>query len=499
MSHGHLLAMGGFTLVHDPASINPHCTVLTDEIFEKHLKDNQIDFPSVTVPEIVDKSKRDFVAKTIAVFQSTWFIVQCIARGVQGLSLTQLELATLALASLNAVTSIFWLRKPLGLQEPVKVNLKRSEKAKSETSAGESKSPQKLVSCIFYTPRLQKLTGTLQDVDKYLEFSKISEVAWNVFHAIAKGIRDIFQRSCENHPFIFVFQWCLFLPTYILALAFCLPFTFFPFAIVLSLRIVEPFVVLTTMPPHDNHGFLITRIVQYFHEIRFRFTTSISLNFDDWVNKIRSHNHTPFLPIPFFGTPSFIPLHRIFFAWFFILPALFFTLLFLSLLLLAPVLLFLCVLFIFNAAFGILATSRVNEDSTHVPAFYAPDTREGRYSRIVVFALFGVVFGGIHLVGWNFKFPTVIEQHLWRSTSLTITVIPLIVASIDFILVFRQKKMAPFATVVLLALELIMTLLLFVYVIARLALIAQALALLRRQPADAYSVVDWGQFVPHFG
>jgi hypothetical protein len=48
---------------------------------------------------------------------------------------------------------------------------------------------------------------------------------------------------------------------------------------------------------------------------------------------------------------------------------------------------------------------------------------------MVVFALFGVIFGGLHCVGWSFEFPTHTEQTLWRSTSLAITAIPLIVAT----------------------------------------------------------------------
>ena len=43
----------------------------------------------------------------------------------------------------------------------------------------------------------------------------------------------------------------------------------------------------------------------------------------------------------------------------------------------------------------------------------------------------------------------------------------------------------------LLGLDLIMTVLLFVYVPSRLALIAQTFSFLRRQPANALSAVDW--------
>jgi hypothetical protein len=161
MTHGHLLVMGGFSLVMDPASANPRYNVLTDERFEQLLNEKRIDFPTITVQEIDDKSKSDFLAKAIAILQSTWFILQCIARGIQGLSLTELELATLALASLNAITSVFWLRKPLGLQEPVKVNLKSREKSKDDQDPDEPASPIQPVSNECYTRICKKLTASL--------------------------------------------------------------------------------------------------------------------------------------------------------------------------------------------------------------------------------------------------------------------------------------------------------------------------------------------------
>jgi len=49
----------------------------------------------------------------------------------------------------------------------------------------------------------------------------------------------------------------------------------------------------------------------------------------------------------------------------------------------------------------------------------------------------------------------------------------------------------------LLTLDLIMTILLFAYVLTRLSLIAQALALLRNQPSSAFVTVDWTEYVPH--
>jgi hypothetical protein len=120
---------------------------------------------------------------------------------------------------------------------------------------------------------------------------------------------------------------------------------------------------------------------------------------------------------------------------------------------------------------------------------------------MIVFAFFGVIFGGIHCVGWKFMFPTQTEQNLWRYTSLTITVIPVVVAPIDFFLTMQTmgfvKNLSRFTSAIFSALDLVMTVLIFAYVMARLSLIAQALALLRRQPPDAYLAVDWTRFVPH--
>ena len=89
----------------------------------------QISFPAITAAEIQDKARGDFLSKAIVILQSIWFIVQCIARGKQGLALTELELVTVALASLNGVMYYFWWDKPLGVKEPVKLYRKGHEPA----------------------------------------------------------------------------------------------------------------------------------------------------------------------------------------------------------------------------------------------------------------------------------------------------------------------------------------------------------------------------------
>lgn len=53
------------------------------EKFKKIVEEAQIDFPAITTADIEDRSKGDFLSKALAVFQTTWFLFQCAARGPQ--------------------------------------------------------------------------------------------------------------------------------------------------------------------------------------------------------------------------------------------------------------------------------------------------------------------------------------------------------------------------------------------------------------------------------
>src|SRR5260221_3286204 len=129
MAHGHLVVMGGISTV-DPSveedgQVDPRSPVLT---FERYTKINSNErerldrkLRKISEEDIKDRSKGDILSKLIVILQTTWFILQCIARGQQKLTLTELELVTLALASLNAITYVFWWHKPLGVQVPIRV------------------------------------------------------------------------------------------------------------------------------------------------------------------------------------------------------------------------------------------------------------------------------------------------------------------------------------------------------------------------------------------
>ena len=82
-----------------------------------------IDF-SFTMPteaEIKDKGKSDWLAKSLVLLQTSWFVMQCIARAIEHLPVTHLEIVTLAYAAMNFVIYIFWWNKPLNVNRPIRV------------------------------------------------------------------------------------------------------------------------------------------------------------------------------------------------------------------------------------------------------------------------------------------------------------------------------------------------------------------------------------------
>lgn len=119
MTHGHFLQMGGFMLMDG----NVNKGVLTAQRFQELLGQKKINLPTITEEEIQDRSKGDGLSKTIAIAQTTWFIVQFFLRKKYGLLTTELELITLALAFFNGAIYLLWWPKPLDVRCPIPVAL----------------------------------------------------------------------------------------------------------------------------------------------------------------------------------------------------------------------------------------------------------------------------------------------------------------------------------------------------------------------------------------
>ena len=430
MAHGHLVVMGGISTVdpsvEDDGQVDPRSPVLTFERYTKTVKERErLDrkLRKISEGDIKDRSKGDILSKLIAILQTTWFILQCIARGQQKLTLTELELVTLALASLNAITYAFWWHKPLGVQVPIRI--------------------------YFKTEAVENVDIEDADADPGITASYILSKFGNFVGEVPAAIRDIFQGASLSGFLSILIFFLIILPFFLLILV--LIFLPLPFA----LGVVFLLNILKTKPvtPQelDDSKLIAARIVLALRKLRFKFTSSIARISEKWIRE-------------FFDSGS---ASGFFVGWLFVIPTLFVFLLVTTILLLPFFTLLFLVSFIFSAVFGIITTSTVTLNSLHVPSFYSPATKSDKYSRMVVFAIFGVIFGGLHCIGWNFTYPTAFEQHLWRASSLAITVIPLIVAPIDYILE-NYKLDEGFFKVVRLTLDLIMTILLFIYVPARL-------------------------------
>ncbi|KAK3386829.1 hypothetical protein B0H63DRAFT_468447 [Podospora didyma] len=71
----------------------------------------------MTEEQIHDRSKSDAFTKIFAIVQSLWLVLQSIARAVNGLAISELELATMAFVACALVMYLFWWDKPFGVEE----------------------------------------------------------------------------------------------------------------------------------------------------------------------------------------------------------------------------------------------------------------------------------------------------------------------------------------------------------------------------------------------
>ena len=74
-----------------------------------------------TEADIRDRGKINIFTKSVLLFQTSWFIMQCFTRAREHLPVTHLEIITVAYVAMNFVTYNFWWNKPLNVNQPVRV------------------------------------------------------------------------------------------------------------------------------------------------------------------------------------------------------------------------------------------------------------------------------------------------------------------------------------------------------------------------------------------
>ncbi|KAI0059818.1 hypothetical protein BV25DRAFT_1808398, partial [Artomyces pyxidatus] len=116
--HGFAFIMGGFHCYVDGKPKHPLSRGDVVELVKSG------DLVPPTDEEIRNWSQGDVLSKTLAVVQTLWFVVQAIARGIEGLPITQLEIMTLAYTTITVAMYVAWWDKPQNVGGPVRVAVK---------------------------------------------------------------------------------------------------------------------------------------------------------------------------------------------------------------------------------------------------------------------------------------------------------------------------------------------------------------------------------------
>ncbi|KAG6915432.1 hypothetical protein DXG01_011493 [Tephrocybe rancida] len=112
--------MGGFQVCESEGA--PRRIYMTRDL-RPYLVKKQI---TISKEDIQDRSKGDILSKVIVLLQVSWFILQVLARAIQHLPITELEISTIAFATLSFVTYFCWWNKPYDIQYPIIISASRS-------------------------------------------------------------------------------------------------------------------------------------------------------------------------------------------------------------------------------------------------------------------------------------------------------------------------------------------------------------------------------------
>ncbi|KAF7969707.1 hypothetical protein HWV62_26166 [Athelia sp. TMB] len=108
-AHAFFAIMGGYQACDEKGPIHPlHPDKVVELVREARLV-------PPTGDELSNQSKGDVLSKGVAVIQTVWFVVQCIARLVEDLPLTNLEVMTLAYTVMTVAMYVAWWDKPLNI------------------------------------------------------------------------------------------------------------------------------------------------------------------------------------------------------------------------------------------------------------------------------------------------------------------------------------------------------------------------------------------------
>ncbi|KAI1116494.1 hypothetical protein F5Y14DRAFT_459121 [Nemania sp. NC0429] len=134
-----------------------------------------------------------------------------------------------------------------------------------------------------------------------------------------------------------------------------------------------------------------------------------------------------------------------------------------------------------------------NDVYNHIPAqlaAYVFQVSRGLYIEYLGLLVGSIAFGAVHLVAWNFEFPTSVEQTLWRIAAVaTAVLIPAFYGLWFPLRIIRAPPHIAYAC---------STTTWVLYIIARLFIIVEVFRSLGYLPPEAF-VATWSTSIPHFG
>jgi hypothetical protein len=71
--------------------------------------------------DILDKSKSDWISKSVTLVQIVWFVCQVIGRAVERLPITTLEIFTCGIIICSVIAYLSWWQKPKDIDRPVRL------------------------------------------------------------------------------------------------------------------------------------------------------------------------------------------------------------------------------------------------------------------------------------------------------------------------------------------------------------------------------------------
>ncbi|KEF63738.1 uncharacterized protein A1O9_01716 [Exophiala aquamarina CBS 119918] len=122
--HSFFAGMGGFTMASNDNKSNWENGWLSPDTLLALLTDGLLDPSDIPVKAVIeDKGKADSLVKAVALIQALWLLAQCIARAIQHLPITTIEIATLAYIPCAIIISVFWWSKPMDVNEPIPLRI----------------------------------------------------------------------------------------------------------------------------------------------------------------------------------------------------------------------------------------------------------------------------------------------------------------------------------------------------------------------------------------